>query len=718
MKNLAFEGFADAQPIPADLLGGLLRGLIVDGFAGGGGASTGIEWALGRSPNVAINTDAAALAMHAQNHPRTLHLNKNIWKADPLTVTAGQPVSLMWASPDCRDHSKAKGGRPVSRSVRALAWVVVSWARQVRPMVLMLENVEEFEDWGPIDAEGNRCKKRKGQEFKRWVAELARLGYDVEWRRMRACDYGAPTTRNRLFLVARRDGHPIVWPAATHGDPKSAAVLSGALLPWRTAAEIIDWDRPCPSIFMTQAEARAYKRRTGVKVNRPLARNTMARIAAGTKRYILDAEKPFIVTCNHSGDGFRGQDIGEPFKTVAASRDAHGLVAPTMVQMGYGEREGQTPRALDIHKPLGTAVAGGGKHALVEAAFLKRDFGRSVGSDANAPVGAITAGGGGHTQVVAAHLAQHNGGRIGQSVERPAPTATTRSTQTEIVAATFASHGQQGGRSRSMADPLNTITASDGDTQQVVSAYLAQHNAGPRPGAPGRDAREPLSTPTTSGSQQAVVSAHMLTLKGSDRRASSVEAPSPTACAAGQHNAVVMPTLTVYYGSDEDGACVDEPMRTVTSKPRFGLVEAEAIVPPMTPEQEISARRVAAFLREFGAWDDREFVTVGPYVIVDIGMRMLTPRELARAQGFPDSYVLAANYNGRTLNETEQRRMIGNSVSPFPAAALVRANIIDAPQMKPLPRRRLVEARRRHVERAVAMAEAVAAPDLFSEVAA
>ncbi|MDQ0510923.1 DNA cytosine methyltransferase [Ancylobacter amanitiformis] len=615
MKNLAFEGFADAKPIPDDILGGLLRGLIVDGFAGGGGASTGIEWALGRSPDVAINTDAAALAMHGQNHPRTLHLNKNIWKADPMTVTAGQPVGLMWASPDCRDHSKAKGGRPVSRSVRALAWVVVSWARQVRPKVILLENVEEFEDWGPIDAEGNRCKKRKGQEFKRWVAELARLGYDVEWRRMRACDYGAPTTRNRLFLVARCDGLPIVWPASSHGDPKSAVVRSGGLLPWRTAAEIIDWDRPCPSIFMARTEARHYKLRTGVKVNRPLARNTMARIAAGTKRYILDAEKPFIVTCNHSGDGFRGQDVGEPFKTVAASRDAHGLVSPTMIQTGYGERDGQSPRALDIHKPLGTAVAGGGKHA-------------------------------------------------------------------------------------------------------VVSAYLAQHNAGPRPGAPGRDVREPMSTPTTSGSQQAVVSAHMLTLKGSDRRASSVEAPAPTACAKGQHNAVVMPTLTVYYGSDEDGAGVDEPMRTVTSKPRFGLVEAEAVIPPMTPEQEISARRVAAFLREFGAWDDREFVTVGPYVIVDLGMRMLTPRELARAQGFPDSYVLAANYNGRTLNETEQRRMIGNSVSPFPAAALVRANMIDAAQMKPLPRRRLVEARRRHVERSVEIAEVVGAPDLFSEVAA
>ena len=255
-----------------------MRELIVDSFAGGGGASTGIELALGRSPDIAINHDAEALALHRINHPETWHLPHNVWKVDPVAVTAGRPVGLLWASPDCKHFSKAKGGKPVKRNIRDLAWVVPRWAKQVRPRVIILENVEEFRDWGPISAEGVPCKERKGDEFKRWCAELKRLGYRVEHRELRACDYGAPTIRKRLFVIARRDGEKIVWPKPTHGRPDDPEVISGRKLPWRTAADIIDWSLPCHSIFLSREEGRA------VGVNRPLADATMARIARGGKR--------------------------------------------------------------------------------------------------------------------------------------------------------------------------------------------------------------------------------------------------------------------------------------------------------------------------------------------------------------------------------------------------------------------------------------------------
>ncbi|WP_245269276.1 DNA cytosine methyltransferase, partial [Rhodomicrobium udaipurense] len=235
----------------------MIEGLIIDSFAGGGGASTGIELALGRSPDYAINHDAKALAMHAANHPLTIHLEENIWKVDPHALLQGRQVGLLWASPDCRHHSKAKGGAPVSRSVRMLADVVLVWARVAKPHVIALENVEEFADWGPLDTNGRPDKDRRGQDFARWVRGLEAEGYEVQWRQLRACDYGAPTIRKRLYLIARRDGHPILWPEPTHGNPKSEAVKSGALAPWRTAAEIIDWSLKCPSIFLTKGEAKA-----------------------------------------------------------------------------------------------------------------------------------------------------------------------------------------------------------------------------------------------------------------------------------------------------------------------------------------------------------------------------------------------------------------------------------------------------------------------------
>lgn len=523
----------------------MIAGLIIDRFAGGGGASTGIEMALGRSPDIAINHDAAALAMHEANHPETIHLTENIWKVDPAAVTGGRPVALLWASPDCRHHSKAKGGAPVSKSVRGLANVVLLWARVVEPQVIFLENVEEFQHWGPLTAENKPCIARRGHDFQAWVRALEDDGYAVEWRELRACDYGAPTIRKRLFLVARRDGQPIVWPAPTHGDPKSETVKSGALKPWRTAAEIIDWSLPCPSIFLTKGQAKD----EGLKVIRPLAANTMARIARGFKRYVLDRAAPFIVSIAHGDSGGRREyPLTEPHRTVTAGANEHALAVP------------------------------------------------------------------------------------------------------------YLSYAQHGGANRPADGPMHTICASLKDQNQIITPFLAQHNGG----VLGRAADAPAATMTTTAAQAMPV--------------------------VGRLSA---PFLSPYYSTDQAPE-MDGPVPTATTRARFGLVNAAAIAPPFDEAKAASARQVAAFLRAHGAWDGPgEFVTVGPYIVYDIGMRMLSARELARAQGFPESYILAAPLEGGgALTDTAQRHKIGNSVCPDVAAAVVRANMIEAMTL-PKVRRRL-----------------------------
>jgi DNA (cytosine-5)-methyltransferase 1 len=549
--------------------------MIIDSFAGGGGASTGIELALGRSPDVAINHDAAALSMHQANHPETLHLNSNVWQIDPAEVCRGRRVGLAWFSPDCKHHSKAKGGKPVKKNIRDLAWVVILWAKRARPEVIILENVEEFRDWGPLTADNRPCPDRRGQTFMAWVTELKRLGYKVEHRELRACDYGAPTIRKRLFLIARRDGKPIVWPEPTHGKPDSPEVQAGQRLPWRRAADIIDCSLPCPSIFDTAEEIMA---KHGLRAVRPLQDATLRRIARGVMRYVVNSAKPFIVSVAHGDSGGRreypiddplgtqtvggiqhavvqptlapfvtyGQQGGanrdalDPLHTITASaKDQNAIVAPVLVQTGYGEAPGQQPRSLDIQAPLGTVVAGGGKHAL-------------------------------------------------------------------------------------------------------VAAFLAQHNAGPKMEKnAGRSADEPLSTLTTRGTQQQVVAAHLMNMHGSDRSARDITEPHPSICAGGQHGAVIAAFLDKYYGADQNQS-TDEPLHTLTTKPRFGLVTVQ--------------------------------IDGQTYAIADIGMRMLTPREQFRAQGFPESYRIDTGADGRPMTKTEQTRMCGNSVSPVVAKALVAAN--------------------------------------------
>lgn len=386
--------------------------LVVDNFAGGGGASEGIEQALGRPVDLAINHDPTAIAVHTANHPDAEHSVADVWDVDPAEAVHGMPVGLAWFSPDCRHHSKAKGGRPVSKSVRGLAWVAARWAAKVKPRVIALENVEEFLDWGPLmkDAKGRIVPDpaRKGQTFRAFVRALGRHGYQVDWKILRACDYGAPTIRRRLFLVARRDGLPIVWPKPTHADPATPAVRRGKLKPWTTAAECIDWSIPCPSIFDRP---------------RPLADATLRRIAKGVMRFVVEAGEPFIVPIANYGNGSELVNAtSEPLRTVTAwpKGGSFALVAPSLVQTGYGERAGQAPRTLDIQRPLGTVVAGGQKHALVSA-FLAKHYGGVVGADLRKPLPTITATD--HNAPVAVSLLNLKGSeRGGRDPRHPIPT--------------------------------------------------------------------------------------------------------------------------------------------------------------------------------------------------------------------------------------------------------------------------------------------------------
>ena len=482
--------------------------LIVDQFAGGGGASLGIELALGRSPDIAINHDPEAVALHTANHPTTKHYCESVWDVDPVAVTGGRPVGLMWLSPDCKHFSKAKGGKPVEKKIRGLAWIAVKWAKLVRPRVIILENVEEFQTWGPLTEDNKPCPMRRGLTFRRWVKQLENCGYAVEWRELRACDYGVPTIRKRLFLVARCDGQPIAWPQPTHGKGRK---------PFRTAAECIDWSLPCPSIF---------------ERDRPLAENTLKRIAAGIQRYVIDAAEPFIVPIAHYNGRHTVQSIREPLRTITANPKggSHALIAPTLVQTGYGEREGQAPRALDIEKPLGTLV-GSQKHALV-----------------------------------AGFLAKHYTGVVGAPLPKPMPTVTS-----------------------------------------------VDHNS--------------------------LVTSNLVKLRGTCKDGQPVDEPAPTITGGGTHIGEVRAFLQAYYGTLQDPQ-LGEPLHTVTTKDRYGLVTVQGL----------------------------------PYVIADIGMRMLQPRELYRAQGFPEDYRIDLTYGGKPLTKTAQVRMCGNSVCPPLAAAVVAAN--------------------------------------------
>ncbi|MVA28721.1 C-5 cytosine-specific DNA methylase [Agrobacterium vitis] len=685
--NFLPDDFRASTSAPALTAG---RPMIVDSFAGGGGASTGIEMALGRSPDIAINHNPAALALHAANHPKTLHLSENVYRVDPLDHMRGKHIGLMHFSPDCKHFSKAKGGKPVERNIRDLAWIIPGWIERIQKSggkvdVVTMENVEEWKDWGPLlQTEKGLMPdpERRGETFAAWSKAIKRLGGKMEFREIRACDFGAPTIRKRLFLVIRFDGKPIVWPEPTHGAPGDPDVVSGKKLPWRTAAECIDWSLPCPSIFETAEQIFAKHRLRAV---RPLADATMARAARGMKRYVLDAERPFLVNLTH---GARLEDVDEPFKTITgANRGEKAVVAPHLASY-YSHTDGRLERVADLSQPIAT-IPTENRHSLIAPHVMTmRNSGKPF-NGADEPTHTITAGGAGLSVVAPVLTHAQQGGAV-RPIDAPHHTicASAKDQNAVIIPSLVGCGGRAGqSRPRSGDEPMATITTKADAC--VAAAFIAQHNNDSRRVGgvnPGRAAEEPLSTVTQTGAQQGAVSAFIARQFGTST-GHGIDEPAATVMAnGGGKSQLVTPFMASYYGMDTKGE-ENEPCHTITTKDRFGHVEAGMSVPPFTTDQEDRARQVAAFLRSYSFWDDREFVTLDigeqTYVVVDIGIRMLTPRELYNAQGFPPDYIIDGGWSVPesggdpvwvSFPKSVQVSCVGNSVSPPPYAAIVAAN--------------------------------------------
>lgn len=690
----------NAHTLPAGIK---VRELVIDSFAGGGGASTGISMALGRDPDIAINHDPLALAMHRVNHPGTRHMVQDVATVDSLSMCAGLPIGMLWMSPDCTDHSKAKGAAPRrdgDRTTRGIGWAIVGWVKALpawqRPRIVFLENVEEYVDWGPLLGDGKRCPVRKGETFREFVAAWKALGYGkIEWRQRRAWWSGSGTIRRRLYMVMRRDGAPIVWPERAFGnpaDPEDAPrIAAGELKPWVTAADSIDFTLPIPSIFDTAAQIRA---KLGITAKRPLAPKTGARIAKGVRRYVLDAARPFLVKVNHTArDEARDRALSLPLTAMTSKRD-DALVSPVIA---YAQQGGGVRSPAD---PIHTITASPKDQNVLIAPVLAGCGGRAGQSEPRpGDVPVLTQTAKADLCLVTPYLVPRYRERAGQEprtypCDKPGPTPVPTGNEGSVAVVHLsrqfgASVGSEAG------EPVGTVTAGGGGKTALVSAFIAQHNTG----VVGHDVRKPISTIMTGGafgiSQHGLVAAHMLTLRGSDRRDAEAAEPLRTDSARGQHHAVVsLPLMTAYYGSDEVGGAVDAPMRTDTAKPRFGLVSANAAVPPFGPEHEARAREVAEFLRGHGCWEGGDLVTVeiegATFVIVDICMRMLTPRERYNANGFPRDYIIdhGLDEDGRVIRFTQEQQghMCGNAVCPTEAEALVRANYI--PREVVTPRRR------------------------------
>lgn len=554
-------------------------GLFVDNFAGGGGASTGIELAIGRNVDIAINHDPDAIAMHRANHPNTKHYCEDVWEVDPVEACDGRPVTLAWFSPDCKHFSRAKGGKPADKNIRGLAWVAVKWAYLVRPSVIMLENVPEIQTWGPLGKDNRPIKERAGETFNgfikalstgistdhpafpemcealsiSWESEMAMalvkgLGYDIQFRILRSCDYGAPTTRQRFYMIARCDGRKIVWPKPTHGQKNSADVKSGKKKPYHTAAECIDWSIPAQSIF---------------ERDRPLAENTLRRIARGIRRFVIDNPEPFIVTVNHGGDNFRGQSINEPLQTVTA-KHGYGIVTPTIMC--------------------------------------------------------------------------NNENNVGARVDSPLPTVTTGNRNFLVAPTLIQYHSETSKeevRGQEVDQPIMTIDTAP--RYALSCAHIMKNYGGGYTGA-GSKADAPLDT-VTATDHNSLVTAHIMTMRN-HMDGQLVDEPLGTITAGTTHHLEVQAFLLKYYGNGTANS-VSEPLDTVTARDRFALVTIHG----------------------------------EEYIITDIRMRMLQPRELFNAQGFPEDYIIDHDADGKVYPKVKQVARCGNAVTPPVPAALVRANL-------------------------------------------
>lgn len=575
--------------------------LIVDNFAGGGGASTGIEMATGYSVDIAINHDPEAIKMHKANHPNTKHYCENVWAVDPVKACNGHPVALAWFSPDCKHFSKAKGGKPKDKFIRGLAWVACRWAGLVRPRVIMLENVEEFKTWGPLGRRHHPIKAKQGETFQKFVQQLTDLGYEVQFRELIAADYGAPTMRKRFFMIARCDGKPIVWPEPTHAPADSEEVKAGLKKPYVGAYTQLDFSLPCPSIFDTSEEI---KEKYGIRAVRPLAQKTMDRIARGFIKFVLNNPKPFIIQCNHGGER-RPNDIREPMPTITG-KHGYGIVEPYMVQIG--QTGFAKDRSKDVREPL-TTIVSKNEHCLIEP-------------------------------TLAPYMGTNTTNHPGGNCKDPIHTITTGNQQCLISPTLIQYHSEtskDGVRGQTIKDPIMTVDSSN--RYGLVASFLHKYYDGGYKGA-GETVENPLPT-VAAWDHNSVVTANLIQMNnhcdGKD-----IRQPLPTITAGDGHFGEVRAFLIKYYGQGT-GQDIEQPLDTVTARDRFGLVTIEGV----------------------------------DYQIVDIGLRMLEPRELYGCQGFPDDYIIDHDYTGKTYPRSEQVRRCGNAVCPPIPAALVRANLSE-----------------------------------------
>ncbi len=589
--------------------------IFVDNFAGGGGASTGIELAIGRNVDIAINHDPDAIAMHKANHPNTKHYCEDVWEVNPVEACNGRSVALAWFSPDCKHFSRAKGGKPVDKKIRGLAWVAIRWALLVRPRVIMLENVPEIQTWGPLGADNKPIKELAGETFQGFILALTTgipkshpafaemcnaleisvdsdeadklsegLGYKVQYRTEKSCDYGAPTTRTRFYMIARCDGKKIVFPEHSHAPKDSEAVKNGEKLPYRTAAECIDWSIPAKSIFERE---------------KPLAENTLRRIARGIKKFVIDNPEPFIVTVNHSGDNFRGQSINEPLKTVTA-KHGYGIVTPTIMSNNTG----------------------------------------NVGASADDPLPTVTTGNRNYlvTPVVTAIGHQSSESARTRPADEPLSTVVSKNEHLLVSPTLIQYHSETTEnevRGQEVTEPIMTIDTNP--RYALACAHIMKNYAGGYTGA-GTKADAPLDT-VTAVDHNSLVTANLITLR-KNMDGQKVDEPISTISCSGAHHAEVQAFLVKYFSTGK-AKPVDEPLDTVTTKDRFALVTVHG----------------------------------EEYVIADIRMRMLQPKELFKAQGFPDDYIIDRDYEGNEYSKSKQVARCGNAVTPPVATALVRANL-------------------------------------------
>lgn len=615
---------------------GLMEEIIVDNFAGGGGASTGIEVASGKVVDIAINHDPDAIAMHKANHPYTTHLQASVWDVDPVEVCRGRPVGLAWFSPDCKHFSKAKGAALVDKKIRGLAWIVLRWAGTVRPRVIMVENVEEFVTWGPV-RKGKPVKSKAGQAFRKWKSQLEDLGYVVEHRELVAADYGAPTTRKRFVLVARCDGMPIVWPERTHAPRDSAEVKEGKCKPWVSAAEIIDWSLPSYSIFASKAEI---KEKYGVNAVRPLAENTMKRVIRGVDKFTIKSGRPFLVECNHSGGG-HVRSAEEPVSTVTGK-----------FTCGLAE--------------------------TVMAPFTATNTSNSVGAMANQPVHTVTTAG---NQLlvspVLASIGQTGGGDRIRDIQDPIPTVVSKAETcvASAVVSPFVCQQKFDNAPQDIGDPISTITAVG--AHSLASVNLIQyHTEQQKENARVSGLESPIQTVDASN-RYGLTTAQLVEYYGNGRPLD-IEDPMHTATSH-DREALVAAHIAEFKGSDI-GQAPDRPLRTVTaSAGEFAEVRTKVV--KYEPGAPLGYwPKVRELLNKHCGYDLKEdeilllLIRGTWYFISDITLRMLSPKELYKAMGAPADYIIDRDAEGKPYGKTKQVARCGNMVCPPMAAAMVRAN--------------------------------------------